>query len=102
MRTTIAMAALALALIGCAEKPLAPVIAAGPSFTAARFDCGGAPPPPDTQAVPREKQGSAAAGYEERQRAWAQSCKNKLGSVGSELTAAGQVSAPPTAPKAGK
>ena len=98
MRFRLFALAIVLPLAACAKPELPAVIAAGPSFDGSRFDCGARPLPPDPAAV-GVKCGSAAARYEERLGSWAQSCDNKLGSVGIELAAAGQVVTPAAATK---
>jgi hypothetical protein len=84
---------IALLVAGCANssEKLAPVVAAGPQFVPARFECGKRPLPPDEKLMSADKQGSAAAAYEQQLKSWGQACSNKLGSVRNELEPAGQI-----------
>lgn len=83
----------AFVLASCAHAPpasLPPVTVSGPMFAASQFDLPAAPLPPDP-ATAGAKAGSAAARYENRLRASDKVCRIRLGSVGRQLDAAGQV-----------
>ncbi len=84
--------AVVLPLVGCGHKAPEPVeaIVSGPRFPATAFECGGEPAPPDPGKV-GNRAGSAAARYENALRRHGNLCRRKLGSVGAQLRAAGQV-----------
>jgi hypothetical protein len=93
MRFLMALA-LAAGVSACAtapaQRPLPPVTVAGPVFPASQFILPAAPLPPDP-ATAVAKAGSAAAHYESRLRSSDKVCRLRLGSIGRQLDAAGQV-----------
>lgn len=92
MKCLLILAAFALAGCTTTAKVLAPIVdVSGPKFAPSQFQCGSRPPPPD----PQKGTGKAAARYENALGVWGQGCANKLQSIGSALSGAGQVTGQP-------